>query len=94
MRWAVDTLTRAMQPDERGVIVMYSDGAGQGMAALAGQIERGRQRGLTVFGIAAGQHIDLTPAYGADAWIKWAGSVKATAQPLADIIGKAHRGQR
>lgn len=88
LRWAIDKMVEEKSTEEHGLILMLSDGNGQGMPLVKHEVEIGREKGLSIFGMGIGP-IDLSEAYGETAWTPFKGSVAETAQPMAEIIATA-----
>jgi hypothetical protein len=87
--FAVERMQQELRQDEHGLILMMSDGQGQGNQALKVHVDKARTLGMSVFGITMAEDNDQTGAYGENGWVKWQGSVAATAQPLAEIISQS-----
>lgn len=90
LRWASRRLQRDLRGDEHGVILMLSDGDGEGAYLLRLVVRTAREAHLSVFGIASGR-VDLSKAYGEDSWSPWRGSVVETAVPMAALLVAAMR---
>lgn len=86
LKFAVERMEKNLRFGEHGLIIMMSDGEGQGSVLLHTVTEQARSKGMSVFGITMGYGLDQTGAYGKDGFVKWQGSVAATALPLAKII--------
>lgn len=92
MDWAGKAVLQDTHVGERPVILMCSDGSGQGMMNQA--VERARDRGVEVYGVSFGlSDSALRERYGDDC-ILWNNSIVETAKPLADLVARmvAHRG--
>lgn len=90
MAWAGKAIADdAAMRNEIPVIVMLSDGDGEG--DLKVQIENARKRGVIVISVAIGndmEEISQKRNYGENNYVPWAGSIEATAGPLARMIGR------
>ena len=88
VRWASRKMQGELSNDEQGVIIMLSDGCGQGSRLLKHEVEDARKAGIVVYGMAIG-NVNLSDGYGSEAWTPFKGSVAASAQPLAELIAKS-----
>ena len=86
--FAIEKMREDLRQDEHGLILMMSDGQGQGSDILHHHVEKARSLGMSVYGIAMA-NFKQTDVYGERGWVKWQGSVAATAQPLAEIIAQS-----
>lgn len=86
LKWATDRMEQNLRVGEHGLIIMMSDGEGDGNILLHTVTEQARRKGMSVFGITMSDYLDQTEAYGKNGFIKWQGSVAKTALPLAQII--------
>ena len=86
LKWAQDKMDHEKRTEEHGLIIMMSDGAGAGAKQLKVQVENTRKSGHSVYAISMDERLDQTESYGEGQFVKWQGSVAATAAPLAEII--------
>lgn len=86
--WAAPAILRAAKSGERPVIILASDGEGQ--YHLGRMAEKARSMGIIVRSVAFGS-LDAAKQeerFGKDGYIPWAGSIVATAKPLARMIAR------
>lgn len=89
LQWAVEQMQKEVGPDETGMIIMASDGAGMG--SLPEAVKNGRKAGLLVKSVAVGQMVSAQwqeRVFGKDGYVEWRGSILATAKPIASMILK------
>lgn len=89
LSWAVGAIRRASQRDETPIVLMASDGCGAAAATMRGIVDDARRHGVEVVSVALGAIGEKyqQEVYG-DRYIPWAGSIAATARPLARLIGR------
>lgn len=87
--WARRAILKEARGDEQPVIIMVSDGEGE--ARMEESVERARRAGVIVRGVSFGGGMSaeaLQSRYGRGNYVAWAGSIVATARPLAAMIAK------
>lgn len=97
--WAARAITREARGSEQPVLIVGSDGAGNGgNVATQRAVEEARSLGVEVRSVALGHAVTeevQLQMYGRGGYVAWQGSVLETAKPLARMIaamvGKARR---
>lgn len=85
--WMWRDMTKESRSDETPVVIMCSDGWGD--SSLPKVIEQARDHGVRVKNVALGNYVhelDQIARFGHGNYVPWAGSMEATARPLADMI--------
>lgn len=87
LEWSWRNILKDTRSGEQPVLLMCSDGMGD--YRLPDVITRARKHGVDVKSVALGQYMtedEQLERYGKGNYVPWAGSIEATARPLADMI--------
>ena len=91
LHWAARAIRAECRDGEKPVIIFGSDGFGD--SAMADEVRAARAAGVDVRSVALGR-IDRNrqeQVYGRGGYAEWAGSIEATARPMANMIVEATR---
>lgn len=94
LSWAARSAKRNARQDEQPVVIMISDG--QGDSHMAEWVAEARDAGVIVAGVSFGRSLDakaLEARYGRHGFVEYAGSIIATARPLAELFGRITSGK-
>ena len=94
MGWAGKAIRRATRQDETPVIIFVSDGAGD--SNMNDRVAEARRAGVKVYSVSFGSGMrakDQEARFGRGNFVPWAGSIIATAKPLADLFVKITSGR-
>lgn len=91
LHWAVKAIKAECRDGEKPLIVFGSDGFGD--ASMNDEVKAARAAGVDVRSVALGQLDESAQAqrFGRGHYVKWAGSIEATARPLANMVVEASR---
>ncbi len=94
MGWAARAIKKETVGEEIPVIIFASDGAGYG--EMNERIKEARAMGIQVYGVSFASGMDEVDErrFGKNNYVKWMGSIEATARPLAKLFARITGGQR
>lgn len=92
--WAARAIKKATRQDETPVIIFVSDGYGD--SNMNERVAEARRMGVKVFSVSFGNGMrakDQELRFGRGNFVPWAGSIIATAKPLADLFARITSGR-
>lgn len=92
--WAWKQILKEVRPGETPVVIMASDGWGDGRLPQA--IAAAAKHGVLVKNVALGNYVheaDQLARFGRGNYVPWMGSIERTARPLATMIAKMASGK-
>lgn len=93
LSWAWRSILKQLNPGERAVIIMASDG--QGYGNLGKVVADATKHGVIVRSVALGAYVNAAhqeKTYGPRGYVPWAGSIVETARPLGALMGRIAAG--
>lgn len=94
MGWASRAIRKAARQDETPVIIFVSDGTGD--SNMDERVAEARRMGVKVFSVSFGSGMrakDQEVRFGRGNFVPWAGSIIATAKPLAELFARITSGR-
>lgn len=89
MGWAARAILKDTRPEEEPVIIFISDGAGWG--DMNERVAEAKKMGVAVYSVSFGGGFtgqEQLARFGKGNYIEWAGSIEATARPLAKLFAR------